>query len=79
MRTQPHLVVDRVIGDAETIAQDIGDESAHRSVARPPSEGGDDFGKVLLTPSAFHAYDHLPSRLLHQGFLVPVGRLQNWV
>jgi hypothetical protein len=53
-------MVDGVIGDAEPVAQNVGDECTHRFVARPPRKGRDDLGKVLLSPGAFHGSEHLP-------------------
>ena len=72
-------MVDGVIGDAEPVAQNVGDECTHRFVARPPRKGRDDLGKVLLSPGAFHGSEHLPGGWLHQGFPAPADRLQNLV
>jgi hypothetical protein len=49
---QPHLVIDLMISDAESLAQDIGDVSTHCLVPRPIRKVCDDLGKVLLPPGA---------------------------
>jgi hypothetical protein len=45
-------VIDLMISDAESVAQDIGDVSTHCLVPRPIRKVCDDFGKVLLSPGA---------------------------
>ena len=45
---QPHLMVDDVVGHAEPVTENIGDQGAHRLVPRPVGERRDDLGKVLL-------------------------------
>ena len=49
---QPDLVVDLVISDVESVAEDIGDVGAYCLMSRPIREVRDDFGKVLLPPGA---------------------------
>jgi hypothetical protein len=45
-------MVDLMISDAESVAQDISDVSAYRLVPGPICEVRDDLGEVLLPPGA---------------------------